>query len=212
MAAAFQLFGGHPVLDLINTLDNRFVDSGPLELLPTYADLLRFARQSQILTSQQAARLEDRARGSAAARVLRSVHELREALAVLFYAGKRHAGSSAGALKIIERYVLDADAQRELVSGRSSRGANSSSVASWSWRSPQNRLELPLWILSKSAEALLTTEDFARVCSCRRDACRWLFLDSSKNHSRRWCDMKVCGNRVKAQRFHAKRRPLAILP
>jgi predicted RNA-binding Zn ribbon-like protein len=203
MAAAFQLFGGHPVLDLINTLDNRFVDSGALELLPSYADLLRFARQSQILTSQQVARLEDHAGGSAAARVLRGVHELREALAVLFYAGKRRADSSAEALKIIERYVLEADAQRELVSGRTSRRAYSS-VASWSWSSRQNRLELPLWILSKSAETLLTIEDFARVRSCQRDACRWMFLDSSKNHSRRWCDMKVCGNRVKAQRFHAK--------
>jgi predicted RNA-binding Zn ribbon-like protein len=203
MAAAFQLFGGHPVLDLINTLDNRFVDSGSLELLPSYAELLRFARQSQILTSQQVARLEDHAPGSAAARVVHGVHELREALAVLFYGGKSQPDTSAGALKIIERYVLDADAQRELVAGRTSRRANPS-AASWSWNSRQNRLELPLWILSKSAEALLTTADFARVRSCQRDACRWLFLDSSKNHSRRWCDMKVCGNRVKAQRFHAK--------
>jgi predicted RNA-binding Zn ribbon-like protein len=203
MAAAFQLFGGHPVLDLINTLDNRFVDSGSLELLPSYADLLRFARQSQILTVQQVARLEDRARGTAAARVLRRVHELREALAGLLYAGKSRAGTGPQALKIIERHVLDADAQRELVSGRTSRHANSS-VANWSWSARQNRLELPLWILSKSAEALLTTEDFARVHACRRDACRWLFLDSSKNHSRRWCDMKVCGNRIKAQRFHAR--------
>jgi predicted RNA-binding Zn ribbon-like protein len=209
MPAAFQLFGGHPVLDLVNTLDNRFVPAGALELLPSYADVLRFSRQSQILSSRQLAPLEPLANGRAAARVLRSVHELREALAALFYSGASQTESDAAALKVVQACVIDADAQRTLISSRLSRRANPSG-ASWSWGSRETRLELPLWILSKSAEALLTAPEFARVRSCERDACRWLFLDSSKNHSRRWCDMKVCGNRVKAQRFHAKhsgRRP-----
>jgi predicted RNA-binding Zn ribbon-like protein len=203
MSAPFQLFGGHPVLDLVNTLDNRFVGTGCVELLPSYTDVLRFARQSQILSSQQVARLEHRARGSAASRVLHSVHELREALGMLFYASSAKSDLNPEALKLIERHVIDANAQRELVAGPASRRTNPVG-ASWSWSSRQNRLELPLWILSKSAEALLTSEDFAHVHACQRDACRWLFLDSSKNHSRRWCDMKVCGNRAKAQRFHAK--------
>jgi predicted RNA-binding Zn ribbon-like protein len=201
--AAFQLYGGHPALDLVNTLDNRFVEAGHLELLPGYSDVLRFARQSQILSARQAARLASRAQSSAASRVLRSVHELREALAALFYDAAAPADRNAGALHVIQRYALAADAQRQLTPGPASRRANSVG-ASWSWSSQENRLDLPLWILSKSAEALLTTADFTRVRRCQRDSCRWLFLDSSKNRSRRWCDMKVCGNRVKAQRFHAK--------
>jgi predicted RNA-binding Zn ribbon-like protein len=47
----------------------------------------------------------------------------------------------------------------------------------------------------------------ARVRTCGVDTCRWLFLDTSKNHTRRWCNMKVCGNRVKARRFQARRDP-----
>jgi predicted RNA-binding Zn ribbon-like protein len=42
---------------------------------------------------------------------------------------------------------------------------------------------------------------------CEKPDCRWLFLDTSKNHSRRWCDMKICGNRMKARRFKAQHRP-----
>jgi len=43
----------------------------------------------------------------------------------------------------------------------------------------------------------------AGVEGVRERECRWLFLDTSKNHTRRWCDMKVCGNRIKARRFKA---------
>jgi predicted RNA-binding Zn ribbon-like protein len=42
------------------------------------------------------------------------------------------------------------------------------------------------------------------VRACGADTCRWLFLDTSRNHTRRWCDMKVCGNRMKARRFHER--------
>jgi len=41
---------------------------------------------------------------------------------------------------------------------------------------------------------------------CAADDCAWVFLDTSKNHSRRWCDMKACGNRAKARRFNARQQ------
>jgi predicted RNA-binding Zn ribbon-like protein len=202
MSAAFQLIGGHPVLDLVNTLDNRFVETRRVELLPTYADVLRFARQSQILSGRQIAHLGASARGSTPMRVLRGVLELREAMAELLYAGNVGARLRRDALELIEHHVIHADAHRELVAHRTRRA--SPSGASFAWAFPENRLELPLWVLSKSAEALLTTEDCSKIRACQRENCQWLFLDSSKNHSRRWCDMKICGNRAKAQRFHAK--------
>ena len=45
-----------------------------------------------------------------------------------------------------------------------------------------------------------------QVGMCAGDRCGWLFVDTSKNHSRRWCDMKICGNRMKARRFKAQHR------
>ncbi|HXY97447.1 MAG TPA: CGNR zinc finger domain-containing protein [Steroidobacteraceae bacterium] len=50
------------------------------------------------------------------------------------------------------------------------------------------------------------SETLERVRACDADSCRWLFLDTSRNHTRRWCDMKVCGNRMKARRFQAGTR------
>ncbi len=64
---------------------------------------------------------------------------------------------------------------------------------------------LPLWLLAQSVSDILVAPDAARVKTCAVDTCRWLFLDTSKNHTRRWCNMKVCGNRVKARRFQARR-------
>jgi predicted RNA-binding Zn ribbon-like protein len=41
--------------------------------------------------------------------------------------------------------------------------------------------------------------------ACRADSCRWAFVDGTRNHSRRWCSMSVCGNREKARRFRSRR-------
>ena len=56
----------------------------------------------------------------------------------------------------------------------------------------------------KSAIELLTSPDLDRLRICAADTCAWLFLDTTKNRTRRWCDMKVCGNREKMRRFRAR--------
>ena len=61
-----------------------------------------------------------------------------------------------------------------------------------------------MWLLAQSAAELLTSASMEQVRACDADTCRWLFLDTSRNHTRRWCDMKVCGNRMKARRFQAR--------
>jgi predicted RNA-binding Zn ribbon-like protein len=58
-------------------------------------------------------------------------------------------------------------------------------------------------MLALRVEALMTSERLQALRECGNRECRWLFLDTSKNHTRRWCDMKVCGNRIKARRFKA---------
>jgi hypothetical protein len=64
----------------------------------------------------------------------------------------------------------------------------------------------PLWLILDASAALLTSPDIHHVRECDEKTCRWLFLDRSRNHSRRWCDMQLCGNRSKAQRFYARTR------
>jgi predicted RNA-binding Zn ribbon-like protein len=64
------------------------------------------------------------------------------------------------------------------------------------------------WILNpliRSAADLLVSDELKRVKRCGDPACGWLFLDTSRNKSRRWCDMSDCGNRAKASRFYKKK-------
>ncbi len=55
-----------------------------------------------------------------------------------------------------------------------------------------------------SAFELVTDSNLIRLKKCHRAECPWLFLDTSKNNSRKWCEMEVCGNRIKNKRFHRK--------
>jgi predicted RNA-binding Zn ribbon-like protein len=192
----FQLVAGHPALDLVNTLDWRFRKDGPEELLKSYQDLLRFMEQSKLLTSQQARRLLRWSSVRAGARTLECCRELREAIAEMLYAqlGRNY---TTAPLRTLERYFKAARLQQKL--GWKQPGLE--------WRWPETLgAELPLGVLAQSASDLMISENAPRVRACDNPECRWLFLDTSKNHTRRWCDMKVCGNRMKARRFKAQRK------
>ena len=65
--------------------------------------------------------------------------------------------------------------------------------------------ERVIWEIAGSAAALLTSGDLSRLRQCGGPDCGWMFLDTSRNRSRQWCDMKVCGNRVKARNFRERR-------
>ena len=71
-------------------------------------------------------------------------------------------------------------------------------------------LERPLWDIARSAADLLTSGDHDRIKECASTTCEWVFLDRSRNRSRRWCDMSDCGNRAKARRFHAKKQTARV--
>ena len=74
----------------------------------------------------------------------------------------------------------------------------------WDWSSDDVELERIYWPIARSAAELLTAEELELVRMCAAEDCGWLFLDTSKNHTRRWCDMKSCGNRAKARKHYKK--------
>ena len=188
---AFQLVAGHPALDLVNTLDWRFRVTGAEELLKTYDDVLRFTEQSKLLAPAEIRKL----RRSGGETTLLHCRELRETLADVFYGRP----PSIASRKTLERYFQAARLKQKLYWAQTPR-------VQWKWVGMERDPELPLWTLAMSAADLMTSEAVERVRECDSPECRWLFLDTSKNHSRRWCDMKVCGNRMKARRFKAQRR------
>ena len=57
-----------------------------------------------------------------------------------------------------------------------------------------------------AASRLAVLGDWDRIKICPADACRWAFFDRSRNHSRTWCSMRVCGNREKARAWRERTR------
>ena len=194
----FELVAGHAALDLVNTLDNRFCETGPEELLAGYDDLLRFAAQSGLLTARQAGKLKRLDASEAErAQVLREVKELRETLAAIAYAQLEGKDLPASALVTLEDYFKQASFHRHLTVDQRR--------PVWSWRGLDCQVVAPLWLLAQATVEFLISDRSLQLRCCASDTCRWLFLDASKNRTRRWCDMKVCGNRMKARRFHARK-------
>ena len=76
----------------------------------------------------------------------------------------------------------------------------------WDWAGKRSDLDCMLWPVVRSAADFLTSDDLDTVRVCASDSCSWLFIDTSKNHSRRWCNMKSCGNREKAHRFYVRKK------
>ncbi len=195
----FELVAGHAALDLVNTLDWRFRESGAEELLAGYDDLLRFSAQSAILTPKQIRQIVRSGSDATAADALVAVRELREAAAEIFYAAVDSRTPPGSQIKIVESFSKQArDRQRMSWAG---------SHMQWEWPAAECGPDLPLWILALSTARLLLSDEMNLVRACDNAECRWLFLDTSKNHTRRWCDMKVCGNRMKARRFKAQHKP-----
>ena len=194
----YELIAGHSALDLVNTLDWRFRDGNSEELLDSYRNLLRFLEQSKLLTPGQTSRIARGVSERDTARVLEAVRELREAIAEVLYAMLDRRKPAAASINTLEACFKAASKHQNL------RWSDSSLI--WNFPLTANPPDLPLWLLSLSASSLLTSNEIERVRACDNPECRWLFLDTSKNHTRRWCDMKICGNRMKARRFKAQHR------
>ena len=65
----------------------------------------------------------------------------------------------------------------------------------WAWDIKTRPIEAALGPVTMSAIAILTGLDLARVKECGGEHCGWIFYDRSKNNTRRWCEMEICGNR-----------------
>jgi predicted RNA-binding Zn ribbon-like protein len=228
---SFDLSGGALCLDFANTLDDR-PDPRPNEYLESYTDLLAFARQSGSLAEPDLARLraESARRPADADTALARALDLREVIYQLFLALAESQSVSMADLAALNHSLAEALAQARVVetdageADRADDGARGRQadqpdgeeggrwadhapvLFGWSWTDDPVSLDMPLWPVTRSAADLLTSSDLRSLRLCAADTCAWLFLDTSRNGSRRWCSMRTCGNRAKARRHHARVR------
>ncbi|UCF79086.1 MAG: ABATE domain-containing protein [Candidatus Eiseniibacteriota bacterium] len=192
----WKLVGGELCLDFANTADWHASDS-PHEQLRTYEDLVDWAIHSGILdkASGEQLLLEAARHPSAARGVLKRAVTLRESLYRIFVAAVAAQTPDAANLNILNEELARA-LRRLRLTCDCSRWA-------WDWKEDDRALDSMLWPVVRSAADVLTSHKHAKVGQCADDrGCGWLFLDLSKNRSRRWCAMEDCGNRAKVLRHY----------
>ncbi len=208
--------GGFLGLDFVNSVD-RSVGKPWVDRLTGYGDFLRWSADAGSLPRARAARLARAARRRAAEAeaVLARARGLREAVYRIF-AGLVAGESPARAdLEILNTELALALAHVRVARSAASSGPSGPGGPSgfeWRWdESPDAReaLDAPIWPLARSAAELLTSPERTHVRRCASETCLWLFLDRTKNHGRRWCDMKSCGNRAKVRRHRHRARDAA---
>ena len=195
----FEFVSDDTALDFVNTVDNREDPERRKELLNTFGDLVSWGRQAGLITHSESERLTAKAaRSSGQARAaLRRAKLLREALYRIFSAIAAEQQPAPADVALLDSMDQQAMAHRRI-------GHHEEGGFGWQWRTQGAELELILWQVAKAAAELLTSDLVYNVRTCAGDSCRWLFVDISRNRSRRWCDMKVCGNRAKARKFYER--------
>jgi predicted RNA-binding Zn ribbon-like protein len=193
------LEGGHLALDFVNTIGG-LRDQPPSpddELFDSYEDLIVWFQRLGVISEAERGRLGRAAGGDerGARRALRRARELRELLYATF---RPLADGAEPPAELLERLR---DADRDALA--SARLAPAGDAMRWTWPPPR-ALDDPLRPITHAAVELLTSGPLEHLKICGN--CRWLFLDQSRNHSRRWCSMNECGTQMKQRRFVERRR------
>jgi predicted RNA-binding Zn ribbon-like protein len=202
---SFLRLGGHPVLDFVNTVGGKRL-AQPRENIHRFADLVAFGSQASLLEGPEAKELllKAAAQPAAAQKSLERARDFRELLYRLLLALVEGRPAPTEALAALDAEVHKALAGRRLEATASGRCAFTPP--------PVTLQESVVPRLALAAVELLTGQTLTRVRVCeatKDDGCGWLFLDTTRNHSRRWCEMATCGNQHKARRHYARVRARA---
>jgi predicted RNA-binding Zn ribbon-like protein len=185
-------------LDFANTLAYR--GSSPQESLQTLADLLKWCADARSVPSG----VSHQMRGwldkhpKRAADIFSEAIALREVIYRVFHSVASSANPDDGDLSLLNRALRDTPP----------RTAVKRSAEGFGWEVEESKpsagllLAPVLW----SAGDLLVGSELGRLRECSNDKCLWLFLDDSKNGTRRWCSMQSCGNRAKAHRHYLRQK------
>ena len=193
--------GGALCLDLSNTVDWRG-NAAEIDRLACYADFVAWAQCFEIMRPGKITEFlhEARSRPEDAGHALLRIRAFREAL-------YRIGSSLASAAPSAPDDAVDVvnDVLPQLLQYTRLRPGSPDTIAHEP--SPHSLIS-PLAAVGWSLIDLVRGPDRARVRECANPACHWLYVDRSRNQSRRWCAMWNCGNRAKGRRFyHAHQKP-----
>lgn len=184
-------------LDFVNTTEWR-ESAEPVDWLNSYSDLVGWSMDAGLIDEEGALSLMQKAAQrpeEAQAAIERSL-ALREAIFGIFSAFAHAEGIRDTDLALLNDVLRDAS--QNLRVKRISEGFD------WLWS--RDSLDWMLGPIARSAAELMTSSELERVGICADDrGCAYVFYDTSRNHSRRWCSMESCGNRAKARRHYQRK-------
>src|SRR5512142_2855250 len=195
----FELVGESIAADFANTLSGSRAHPST-DHVARYADLVEFAKQAGTISSSTAKRLLASAerRPAQATEIYRRSIALREAIWRAFDRIAHEREPETADLALISAEASDAYGNARVM--------RDASGYAWTWPDSDD-LARPLWPIARAAVDVLTTPDERdRLRECASDTCAWVFVDRTKNHSRRWCDMGGCGNRSKVRAFRERQK------
>lgn len=190
-----ELVGGELCLDFVNTINSRV--NLEHDYLTQYSDLVGWATKVGVLSPTQANQLEKRAKQDKeeADRTISTAKSIRELLHRIFSNAVKRSEPHKKDLEMFVTALGEAVSRGHLIK------KDNRYQTLWKLDETFDAVLLPILY---SAGQLLHSEDLQRVKEC--PGCRWLFLDVSKNQSRRWCSMNTCGVRDKMRRYHKKNK------
>ncbi len=189
-------------LNFAGTLDWR-KKSAPEDSLTDYSSLVYWSMNQQILAPEQAGlllRLAAEHPEEADSTFQRAI-ELREAIYRVFEAIAQDEAPQDSDLDQVNATLTQGMAQARIF--------HTPEGFRWDWPDDTLMLDRMLWPVARSAAELLTSAYLDLVRECEGVGCGSLFLDTSKNHSRRWCSMESCGNRAKVNRHYHRKKQAA---
>ena len=184
-----KLIGERLCLDFTNTAGSRRGSEIIFEKLRTYDDLLAWSVHVGILDHIDSKKINKKGSESIVKRALR----LREAIYRICLAAIKRQSPNDMDLKLLNNEIREAR-NRQFIDSKFQMRTESSNKDG----------DRMLWPVALSAAELLTSDDLTRLQQCEAENCGWLFVDTSKNHTRQWCDMSDCGNRAKVRKFRSK--------
>lgn len=202
-AATVDLIAGKLCLDFANTIEPRIESrhgGHPRDYLTNYGAVIDWSLHAGILTEEQAYQLlqEAQRQPQTEQAALKYALKLRETIYEVFFAVAKHQKVEAQQLQFLSEMYILALKNMQFVQHESH--------FQLAFPEYQINLMLPLWKIAISAGELLLEGDLERVkdCPSGEEGCGWLFYDTSKNNSRRWCSMRGCGNAAKERRRRSR--------
>ena len=195
---SLEIVGGHPAIDFVNTVHSWHADPPP-DHLHDYNDFIEWNRVVGLLGPRSAAAFKS-APQQGQARAYREAIELRAGLHRILAAIADGSPLPGDALDQLNELVRRTMKWRRL----SADAATGKKTICCVWDFDDAPAIAALGPVAWAAVDLLENAPLDRLKECPNEHCGWLFLDASKNRSRTWCSMRVCGNSAKVRRYRER--------